>query len=48
MKEIRCKKCNALLMKGEIEKGKIEIRCRNCKTDNIICNSNKKVLHSRL
>ena len=35
MKEIRCK-CGSLLMKGEIEKGKLEIKCKKCKHINEI------------
>ena len=36
MIELRCKKCNALLMKEEIIVGSIEIKCRNCGTYNYL------------
>jgi len=31
LKELRCKECNSLLMKGT-PAGRIEIKCKKCKT----------------
>jgi phage FluMu protein Com len=41
--EIRCKKCNRLLMRGEITIGTVEIRCPKCNYKQILNDSSKKV-----
>ena len=32
MKDIRCQRCNHLLMKAELNDGKIEVKCSKCKS----------------
>jgi phage FluMu protein Com len=36
LREHRCEKCNKLLLKAAITDGVVEIKCRNCKTMNLI------------
>lgn len=42
MNDIRCKKCGALLLKGEIVK--VEIKCRKCHYINKLDNDIKNVV----
>ncbi len=37
MIELRCIKCNKLLMKGDFIEAKVEIDCQECKARNTFC-----------
>lgn len=40
LKEYRCANCNKLFFKGEIARGTIEIKCKNCKQFSILKGKN--------
>lgn len=46
LKEFRCKYCNKLFFKGDLEHCTIEVKCKNCKEFNVIKGRNCKLLMS--
>jgi len=48
LREFRCKYCNKLFFKGDLEYCTIEVKCKNCKEFNIIKGRNCKISMSFL